>query len=95
MKKSDGGDVILRQAYAAVAERVELTSDPGAAYEQATALAKAADDIVGDAALLRARMARRLLRAEGMSLAQLASRIGVSKSRADQLMRTATRGEKT
>jgi hypothetical protein len=79
----------LRQAYDSAAETIVSTPDPDEAFDRASALRDAADGIVGDAAVLRAQMAYRLLRAEGMSLAQLATRLGISKARADQLIRTA------
>jgi hypothetical protein len=88
-RTQDGGE-ILRRAFSEAAQVVRGTTDPGQAFEQATALVKVADEAVGDAAILRALMAQRLLREEGLSLAQLARRIGTSKSRADQLIRIAS-----
>jgi DNA-directed RNA polymerase specialized sigma24 family protein len=82
----------LRRAYDEAASAVERTPDPERAVAKAAELVKAADQIVGDAARLRARMALRLQQSEGLSLAELAKRIGTSKSRADQLIRLA-RGE--
>ena len=82
----------LRRAYDDAATAVERSSDPARAVAEAAELVKAADEIVGQAARLRARMALELQRAEGLSLAELARRIGTSKSRADQLIRLA-RGE--
>jgi hypothetical protein len=79
----------LRDAYLNAAAAVEATRDPDQAFRRATELREATDSIVGDAAKLRARMAHRIWRAEGMSLAKLAARIGISKARADQLIRAA------
>lgn len=84
---------MLRDAYGAGARAVERVSDAGRAAELAAGLVKAAEEAVGGAAQLRARMARRLLEEEGLSLAQLAARLGVSKARADQLVRAARRHE--
>jgi hypothetical protein len=82
----------LRRAYEVAAREVEAERDATRAVAQAAALVELADRIVSDAAMLRARMALRLLRAEGLSLAELAARIGTSKSRADQLIRAAKGG---
>jgi hypothetical protein len=79
----------LRQAYEAAVREVEATADPAAAVVLAGSLVTAADAIVSDAARLRARMTLRLLDSERLSLAELARRIGTSKSRADQLVRAA------
>jgi hypothetical protein len=79
----------LRATYTEAAIAVEAEASPETAFRLATQLRAEADGIVRDAAILRARMADRLLRAEGMSLAQLAERLGTSKARADQLIRTA------
>ncbi len=79
----------LRDAYLAAAAAVEATRDPDEAFRHATELREATDRIVGAAAKLRARMAHRIWQAEGMSLAKLAARIGMSKARADQLIRAA------
>jgi hypothetical protein len=81
----------LRDAYGAGARAVERVPDPGRAAELAAGLVRAAEEAVAGAAQLRARMARRLLEEEGLSLAQLATRLGVSKARADQLVRAARR----
>lgn len=79
----------FRRAFAAAERSVAATPDAEDAFQRATQLVRAADDVVGEAAALRARMARRLMEDEGMTLSQLAERIGTSKSRADQLVRAA------
>jgi plasmid maintenance system antidote protein VapI len=79
----------LREAYEIAASLVQQEPDAEAAFRLATELRQTADDIVSDAATLRALMAHRLMTAEGMSLAQLAERLGTSKARADQLIRAA------
>ncbi len=84
--RGDGG---LRDAFKAAARAIERSADPDDAYGRATELLRASDELVGEAALLRARMAHRIWQSEPMSLAALAKRIGTSKARADQLIRTA------
>ena len=74
---------------AAAMAAIEATPEPGLAFERATALREVTDRMVGEAADLRARMAARIFESEKMSLATLANRIGVSKARADQFIRSA------
>jgi hypothetical protein len=76
-------------AYRRAEDLITAMPEPQRAFESATALREATDSLVGRAAELRARMAGRIWEAEQMSLAVLADRIGVSKSRADQLLRIA------
>jgi hypothetical protein len=79
----------LRKAVADAMAAIEKTPEPTRAFELATALREAVDGLVGEAADLRARMAARIYDSEKMSLAALARRIGVSKARADQFIRSA------
>jgi len=79
----------MRSAYGRAAAAIEAIPDPQEAFEKAGELRSAADDLVGEAASLRARMVQRIWEAETMSLAALANKIGVSKTRADQFLRTA------
>jgi hypothetical protein len=79
----------MRSAYAQAAAAIEAIPEPQQAFEKAGELRSAADGLVGEAASLRARMVQRIWEAETMSLAALANRIGVSKTRADQFLRTA------
>jgi hypothetical protein len=79
----------IRQTYERVRSAIEAIPEPQQAYEAASQLRDFVDDLVGDAATLRARMAHRIVKAEKLSLAALASRINVSKARADQLIRAA------
>lgn len=81
----------FQAAYEHAATLIARMSQPQQAFEQATALREIGDQLVGKAADLRARMARRIWEAEKMSLASLADRIGVSKARADQFIRTTKR----
>ncbi|MFI5935779.1 hypothetical protein [Actinoplanes sp. NPDC051494] len=78
----------LRESAAVAMAAVEEIPEPNRAFEQATALREAIDGLVGEAAALRARMAARIYESEKLSLAALANRIGVSKARADQLIRS-------
>jgi plasmid maintenance system antidote protein VapI len=93
------GDALatIRLAYESMAAEVERAPDAVRAFATATELRNELDRLVQEAALLRARMACRVQASEGLSLAALASRLGVSKARADQLVRTATgrRGDRT
>ena len=79
----------MRKAYEQAVAAIEAVPDGEEAFSQATQLREAADALVGGAAELRARMAGRIWEAEEMSLAALAQRIGVSKTRADQLIKAA------
>lgn len=81
--------------YASIAERIDRLgeSDPAAAFTLATAhqlaLRAIHDQEENRCAKLRARQASRIRNREALSLAGLADRIGVSKSRADQLVNLA------
>jgi hypothetical protein len=79
----------LREAHAQAVAAVEGVPDAQRAFEAATELVAVTDALVGDSAAARARMVRRIWEAEKLSLAALATRIGVSKSRADQFIRAA------
>lgn len=83
----------LRDAYERAARATEKISEPQQAYERASELRDLCDELVGDAATLRARMAYRIYKSEEMSLMDLADRISVSKARADQFVRTAKDAE--
>lgn len=84
---------LLRRAYKDAADLIENTPAAEQAFESATELAGSLRAVAEDAAELRARMAARIWKAEEMSLAALAQRIGVSKARAAQLIKTATTQE--
>lgn len=68
-----------------------IHEDPQAqhAFESATALADTLRQFAENAASLRARTAARIAAEEKLSLSVLAARIGVSKQRADQLIKSA------
>lgn len=61
-----------------------------AAFEVASILAAAVDDLATDAAARRRRCVQRIWDVEELSLAQLANRISVSKTRAANLVRSFT-----
>jgi hypothetical protein len=66
---------------------VDTTEDRQAAFELANDLAKRLERLDDAAARLRKRCIHRIWKAEEMSLATLANRVGVTKSRADQFVR--------
>jgi hypothetical protein len=83
----------VRDAYRRAVDAIRETGDPQRAFEMASALRDAVDDLVGEAADLRAQMAYRVYKAEELSLAALATKLSVSKSRADQFIRNAKAAE--
>ena len=68
---------------------VAQAASPEAAFKIATDLATVYRETADEVANLRAREAARIKDSEGLSLAALADRLGISKTRADQLMRVA------
>ncbi|MEU0570872.1 hypothetical protein ABZ297_36510 [Nonomuraea sp. NPDC005983] len=80
------------QTYHEANEAIQAMPDLGSAYESATGLAVAMRQMADTAALTRARMAARIRDAEGLSLAGLAAKLGMSKARADQLLKAARSG---
>lgn len=72
-----------------------IHGDPQAqhAFDSATALADTLRQLAENAANLRARTAARIATEEKLSLSVLATRIGVSKARADQLIKSAKDAE--
>jgi hypothetical protein len=77
----------LRAAYAEAVAKIEALPNHVQAFHQATALRDTIDQLVGEAASLRARMAGRVWEVEELSLAGLADKIGVSRSRAEQFVK--------
>lgn len=78
----------VRASYELAVRAIEGIPDNQQAFELATQLRDEMDGLVGEAADLRARMVGRIWEAEELSLAALANRIGVSKSRAGQFIET-------
>jgi hypothetical protein len=68
---------------------ITRTDSPEAAFKIATDLATAFREAAEEVAGLRAREAARVRDSERLSLSGLAERLGISKARADQLIRTA------
>jgi plasmid maintenance system antidote protein VapI len=79
----------FRDLYGAAVAATQEETDPQCAYVRAKDLRDLLDELVGDAAGLRAQMALRMMREQGLSTAQLAERLGVSKARAGQLVAAA------
>ena len=79
----------IRSAYEAQAAVIRAIANPQDAYELATRLRTELDPLLTEAGQLRAQMVRRVWESEPMSLSALGRRIGVSKARADQLIRAA------
>jgi hypothetical protein len=79
----------LRDAYEQAAAAIHKDSQAQHAFESATALADTLRQLAENAASLRARTAARIAAEEKLSLSVLAARIGVSKQRADQLIKSA------
>ncbi|GAA1021452.1 hypothetical protein Aple_073750 [Acrocarpospora pleiomorpha] len=82
----------LRRAYREAVKAVQATADAHEAYESATRLADGLREMADAAARVRAATAAQIQKAEKLSLAGLAERLGVSKARADQLLRAARKG---
>jgi hypothetical protein len=78
----------LTRAYRQAADAITGDDDPQAAFRDASELAEAMRQGADAAARLRANMVRRIWESERISLAVLASRIGVSKARAAQIIDT-------
>lgn len=74
-------------AYRSAVARVDAEDDLDAAHTTAKELASHMRALSDGAAELRARTVRRIWAAERLSLADLGNRIGVSKTRAGQLLR--------
>ncbi len=88
-RSTDAALEAMRQAYNDAARAIEAIPDAQRAFERASELRDVADGLVGEAATLRALMVERIFKAEELSLAALADRISVSKSRANQFINLA------
>jgi nucleoside-diphosphate-sugar epimerase len=78
----------LRDACERAVAAIQGDSHAQHAFESATALADTLRQLAESAASLRARTAARIATEEKLSLSVLATRIGVSKARADQLLKS-------
>lgn len=79
----------IRAAFRRASELVADEADPHVAFRRATELAEILRSLADEAANLRPATVYRIWEAEQLSLAALAKRIGVSKTRADQLLHMA------
>jgi hypothetical protein len=78
----------LRDAYGEAVTVIHGDSQAQHAFESATALADTLRQLAENAASLRAQTAVRIAAEEKLSLSVLAARIGVSKARAEQLVKS-------
>ena len=83
----------LHDAHEQAVAAIHEDSQAQHAFESATALADTLRQLAENAANLRARTAARIAAEEKLSLSVLAARIGVSKARADQLIKSAKDAE--
>jgi DNA-binding transcriptional regulator YiaG len=87
----------LADLYATALHSIESIDDPLAAFQVASAWQTTIRDLHDleerRGSALRARQAVRIREAEALSLAKLADRIGVSRSRAEQLVNAAKEPE--
>ena len=81
------------KACEAASDEIRAVTDPHLAYEHATRLLEEMQGQRGKAAQVRAEQVARIWKAEELSLAQLAGRIGVSKARAEQFVREAGKAQ--
>jgi regulator of replication initiation timing len=79
----------LRDDYRQATQIITETVEAQEAFDSATSLADTLRQLAEQAAELRAQAAERIATEEKLSLAVLATRIGVSKARAAQLIQTA------
>lgn len=87
---SDAADLAqLRAAINRAVDAIDARADPDAAYAAATAAGLLGQDLTEAAALARGRALSRIQEREGLSTAQLAARMGKSKTRVQQLMNPA------
>src|ERR1022692_2912277 len=85
----------IRQACEQGVLVVSALADPLEAFSAATSLAETMRQLAQPVADLRADSAARLQKAEGLSIAQLGRRVGLSKARAAQLLRIAAERSET
>lgn len=80
---------VLREAYRKARDGILRLEDSFEAYERATQLANDLREMADSAAQLRAALVARAGTAEGLSLSELAKRLGMSKARVGQLLQVA------
>jgi hypothetical protein len=77
----------VRDVFIAGVAGIERRADLDRAWSEATELAAVIEDLRGETAELRAKLARKIAGRDSLSLAALAERLSVSKTRAHQLTR--------
>lgn len=82
----------IRQLYVEVSEALQNTSDLQQAFDSVTRLANGLRELADSAALTRAKVAAQIREDEGLSVAALGAKLGMSKARADQLLNAARNG---
>jgi hypothetical protein len=80
---------ILAQAVHALLDEALADQDAEASFRHAEDILQSANGMRGRAAKVKARAALRMWRPSDVSLSDLARRLGISKQRADQLVRKA------
>lgn len=88
---SDGNEAAQRSAFEARAASILAMEDLNKALEEAGKLVSAQLEFRHEAAEIRAEVARRMYAAGGLSIDQVARKLGVSKARADRIIRRAAR----
>ena len=83
----------LRGAYDKIVTIIQATPDSRQAFQEATELARVLGEWSQQAARLRAAAAVRIAEDEQLSLAGLANRLSVSRSRAQQLIESGRAGK--
>ena len=82
-------DAAQRAAFAERADAIRAMDDLTEAFQEAGKLVNVQLEFRHEAAQLRADVARRIKAAGELSIGQLAQRLGVSKGRADRMLRRA------
>lgn len=90
VQEATGARAAVRSAYRVAARFVERLP-ARAAFDAATALGELLRDLAEHAAGLRARMAARLAREQGLTVRALAHELGMKKSKAGELLARAER----
>jgi DNA-directed RNA polymerase specialized sigma subunit len=80
-------------AYQRAMKAIESDSDLDRAFRRATVIGERVQALREQLTELRAQTAKRIYDSESLSLSVLANRVGVSRSRAAQLVREATKQE--
>jgi predicted XRE-type DNA-binding protein len=84
----------LTRAYSRIVEHIDATTDHQQAFRDATEASEALRKMYDHITAIRANTVLQIKEAEQLSLARLATQIGVSKSRANEIIRTAKAARK-